>query len=107
MWENFQNLIPKAAGKYGFTRTLKAIEVCQQFRTLSKNILPEKALQNADAKSFEEGTLTVEVYDSGWAQQIQMNKHRIIEAINQKYGHDLIKNLKIKMVERPQPLSEI
>ncbi|MCC7196829.1 DUF721 domain-containing protein [Candidatus Peregrinibacteria bacterium] len=106
MWENLTSLIPDAAKKYNFTRTLKAIEICQQFRSLSKNILPPNFEKHADARSFEEGTLTIEVYNSGWSQQVQMNKHKIQEAMNQKFGQEIIKNIRIKMAEKPQEQSE-
>ncbi len=104
-WDAIQKLIPKVAGKYSFQRTLKSIEVCQEYRTLAPKILKPEALKNTFPKSYEKNTLTIGVLNSVWAQQIQMNQHRIQKGINDKYGPAAVANIRIEMAQS-LPLTE-
>ena len=97
MWDSLQNLIPKIAGKYKIARALKAIEICREYRRIAPRLLPEESLLHTDAKSYENRTLTLTAVNPAWAEQIQRNKHRITEAINQKYGEEIVKNIKIRL----------
>lgn len=122
MWTPLQKLIPQTAGKYSFATSLKAIEVCQAYRAVAPTILPKDILQNASPKSYQNGTLTIAVHDSLWAQQIQMKKHTLIQLINnkfqqtaenqQKMSHKLtpqpkmVQNIRIVMVEKAEDLDD-
>ena len=99
MWDSIQNLVPKVAGKYSFTRTLKAIEVCQEYRSLAPRLLKTDALNHTFAKSYEKNVLTIGVLNSVWAQKVQMNRHLIQDEINKKYGPRVIANIRIEMAE--------
>ncbi len=101
MFDAFQKFIPKAAAEYNFTRQLQAVKVCQEFRSLSKTMLPEEAAAQAFPKSYDGKTLTVGVLNSAWAQQIAMQKHQILEAINKKFGPKTLRNIKIEMTDKP------
>ncbi len=100
MWNNFQELLPKAAGKYNFAKTLKAIEVCQEYRNIAKEYLPEKARESTFPKSYKDQTLTIGALSSAHAQQLQMNKHRIHQSLKKKFGDKAIKNIKIEITEK-------
>ena len=98
-WNNIQSILPKAAGKYNFAKTLKAIEVCQEYRKLAAKTLPMAALENTYPKTFKDQTLTIGVVSSQWAEKVQMNKHRIHQSLQKKFGERAIKNIRIVMVE--------
>ena len=100
MYQPFQKFLPKAAAEYNFTKQLAAVKVCQEFRSLSKKLLPPQAETQTFPKSYEAGVLTVGVLNSSWGQQIAMQKHLILEAINQKYGPKTLQNIKIEMTDK-------
>ena len=100
MWKSIQDIIPKAAGKYNFATTLKAIEVCQEYRNLAKQHLPEDALQNTFPKSYKDQVLTIGVLSSVWAQQVQMNKHRIHQSLKKRFGEKAVQNIRIEIAEK-------
>ena len=99
MFDPFQNQILQAAGKYGFTQQFKAIQICQEYRNLAPTLLPKGALEQTRPKSYTKQTLVIGVQNSMWAEQLMMQKHRILEAINHKFGPGTVKNIRIEMVE--------
>ncbi len=99
MFSPFQKHLVKAAGKYNFARTLRAIQVCQEYRSLAPKFLPPDALENTFPKSYENRTLTVGVYNSAWSQQVQMQKHHLLEALNQKFGTNAVAKIHIALSE--------
>jgi predicted nucleic acid-binding Zn ribbon protein len=106
MWQNIQDLIPKAAGKYNFAKALKAIEICQQYRKLAEKHLPDEALKNTFPKSYKNQILIIGVLSSAWAEKVQINKHRIHKSLKKKFGDNTVKKIKIELCERlPENLS--
>lgn len=99
MFDSFQKFIPKAAAEYNFTKQLQAVQICQEFRSLSKKMLPEQAQTQTFPKSYDGKTLTIGVLNSAWAEVIAMQKHEFLEAINKKYGTKTLQNIKIEMCE--------
>jgi len=100
MWNNLIDILPKAAGKYNFAETLKAIEVCQEYRNISKELMSEEAIKGTFPKSYKDQTLTIGALSSAHAQQVQMNKSRIHKSLTKKFGENSIKNIKIEITER-------
>ncbi len=100
MFHEFQKFLPKAAAEYNFTKGLEAVKVCQEFRSLSKTLLSPEAQEQIFPKSYDGKTLTVGVLNSAASQQIAMQKHQILEAINKKYGSKTLQNIKIEMTDK-------
>jgi len=105
----FQNLLPRAAANYGIAKELKAIQVCREFEKmlpelfkdfLDKQKSPEasEAVSSLRAKFYKKNILYIAVPSSVWASEIMMRKHRILEAMSQKFrgrfGRPLVKDLK-------------
>lgn len=108
MFQAFQKYLPKAAAEYNFTKQLQAVQICQEFRSLSKTLMPAEASTQTFPKSYDGKTLTIGVLNSAWAQQIAMQKHKILEAINKKYGSQTLQNIKIEMTHRlPGSMEEL
>ncbi|MBU0668383.1 DUF721 domain-containing protein [Patescibacteria group bacterium] len=99
MWDSIQNLLPKAAGKYNFAKALKAIEICKQYKKIAGETLPPAAAESTFPKSYKDAVLTLGALNSAWAQQLQMNKHRIHRALAEKFGSRAIKKIKIEITE--------
>ena len=100
MYQPFQNYLNKAAAEYNITRQLQAAQVCHEFRSLSKTMLPAAAADSAFPISYEGKTLTVGAMNSACAQSVAMQKHQIIESINEKFGPETVKNLKVEITTR-------
>lgn len=100
MWNSLQDLIPKAAGKYNFAGTLKSIEICQEYRNIVEEMLPQEVLNNTFPKSYKDETLTIGALNSGWAEKVQMNKHRIHQSLKKKFGDHAVKNVRIEIAEK-------
>lgn len=100
MWQSIQDLIPKAAGKYDFAATLKSIEICQEYRNIAEDILPKEALSNTFPKSYKDATLIIGALNSGWAEKVQQNKHRIHQSLKKKFGDNAVKNVRIEIAEK-------
>lgn len=100
MFDSFQKYLNKAAAEYNFTRQLQAVQICQEFRSLSKTLLSAEASAQAFPKSFDGKTLTVGVLNSASAQQVAIQKHQILEAINLKFGPRALQNIRVEMVDR-------
>ena len=99
MWHSFQKILPKAAGKYSFAKTLDAIKVCQEYRSIAEQILPENALESTFPKSYKNNKLTIGVLNSSWAQVVQMNKHRIHQSLKDKFGEKKVSDIRIEIAE--------
>lgn len=99
-WKSIQDLIPKAAGKYNFAGTLKSIEVCQEYRNIAEEILPEDALKSTFPKSYKDHTLTIGALNSAWASKVQLHKHRIHQSLKKKFGEHAVKNVRIEIAEK-------
>jgi hypothetical protein len=97
MYEPFHKFIRQAAGKYNFSTTLNAIDVCNAYRKTAAEILPEHLLQDTSAKSFSEGILTIQAANSSSAQLLHMNKHRIHQALTAKFGAKKVREIKITL----------
>ncbi len=100
MWDPLQNILPQITGKYNFTLTFKAIQICQEYRKLAEELLPKEALKNTFPKSYEDNTLIIGVLNAGWAQQVQMHKHTIQQKLNEKFGPHTVKNIRIQTNEK-------
>jgi hypothetical protein len=99
MFDPFQKYIQIAANRHGISTELKAATICQIFRNLIPEIFkgkktPEKFIQPAH---FKKNTLTINVENQAWAEQIIIRKEKIIEEMNQKAGQKIIKNLRTQL----------
>ncbi len=104
MFHPFQKFLQKAAGEYSFTKQMKAIQVCQEYRNIAPGLLPEGALKETFPKSFDEARaiLTIGIYNSMWAQVVTMKRQQIMEGINQKFGTDAVKTVRVEVCEKTE-----
>ena len=95
----FQNMMTRAANRYGISKEFCAIKVCRAF----EKVLPEvfKGLNdeqqaalryNVRAKFYKKNTLFVSVKGSAWSSEIMMHKYKILEKL--KVDFPFIKDLK-------------
>ncbi len=101
MFDPLQKFLPFAAQKYGFSRQLKAIEICHEYERLARKILPVKGEKETRAKSYDKRTLTINVSNSAWAQEVQIRKHEIKSFLNEKFQANIIEKIKIELADKP------
>lgn len=95
MFSPFQSYIKQAARKYGISRELNAIKICNDFRALIPDLF-EKTPQAQDHISpakYKNGVLTINVPSPAWGQEVIMRKEKIIEEMNSRAGKKIIRNL--------------
>ena len=99
MFEPFQNFLKKAANKYGVATEIQAAKVCQDFRSLVPEIFPkiETPEKYISPAFFKNHTLTIDVENSAFAQEVIMRKPKIIEEMNRRAGKKIIKNLRTQL----------
>lgn len=95
MWQNITELLPRAAGKYNFAQTLKAVEICNTCRKLIKEHLPPEADGHVTPRSFKDGILTIGASGPSWANIAQMSAHRIHRGLADRYGEKVVKRIRI------------
>ena len=100
MFESFTNYLGKAANRYGVSKEINAIVVCQKFQALVPEIFKEKegAKEYISAAYYKDSVLVVNVENSAWAQEVIMRKPKIIKEMNNKMGREIIKNLRTKLL---------
>ncbi|MFA7685482.1 MAG: DUF721 domain-containing protein [Candidatus Gracilibacteria bacterium] len=95
MFSPFQQYVKRAAAKYGISKELNAIKVCNDFRTIVPDLFPRipQASDNITPAHYKNWTLTVNVPSPAWAQEVIMRKEKIIEEMNAKAGKKIVRNL--------------
>ena len=78
---------------------MKAAQICHHFRSLLPEIFKNtpEAADYIKAAHYKDNTLTVNVANSGWAQEVIIRKPKIIEAMNKKAGKEVIKKLQTQL----------
>ena len=85
------NLIAKTLNKAGITKQVEAAQICDTYhKVLVDTDIDEKALEKSQAIRYKYKVLTVAVIGSGWAQELQMRRHLIIEGINKEIGRPVV-----------------
>lgn len=99
MFEPFQNFMTRAAAAYGVQTEVQAAEVCQKFRSLIPELFPgkESVEEYIEAGHFKKGVFVIKVDNMAWAQEIVVRKEKIIRAMNDKIGKEMIKNLRAEL----------
>lgn len=102
MFEPFQKFIARAAVQYGVTKEMEAAKICQDFRSLMPELFKDR--DEADTyispANFKDSTLTLNVENPAWAQEVLMRKPKIIHEMNKKIGKQIIKNLKTQLRQK-------
>lgn len=58
-------------------------------------------------EKFRDGTVIVHAQGSSWAQEIQMQKHKILKALNEAAGDELFHEIRFCGPRRKSQLSEL
>ena len=99
MFTPFQQYVTRAANKYGISKELYAIKICNNFRAIVPEMFDKipQAKDNITPAHYKNGTLTVSVPSPAWAQEVIMRKEKIINEMNEKAGKKVVRNLFTKL----------
>lgn len=99
MFEPFQQLVYKAANRFGVGTEVKAAKVCQDFRSLVPILFKGKETPEEYIKPayFKNSILVINVENPGWSQEVAIRKHKIIKEMNEKAGSEIVKNLRTQL----------
>lgn len=91
-----------AASGRGIPREFFAARICSDFRQILPEVFEDKKnIESFDKyvrpASYKNGELMIEIASAGWAQEIMMRKHKIIEKINQKEGQEILRKIKTRV----------
>lgn len=78
-------------------QTLTAVDVCYKAKESLRKLLPEETHQYIAPKHYKNNTLTIAVSDPIYAQEVMMRKENIIRDINEKFGKNVIQNLRTQL----------
>lgn len=59
-------------------------------------ILPESVKKYIEVYKFSKGNLYIKSHHSLWSAELQFNKTMILNKLNEKFGSEIIKDIKIK-----------
>lgn len=97
MNNQFQKLVEIAAANYSFSKSFKAIQICQEYRNVVKAIFSPDAAEKTFPLSYQNNIFTVGVVNSAWSQKVMMNQHLIIQKLNGRFGAKTVSKIKIKL----------
>ncbi|MBU1151967.1 DUF721 domain-containing protein [Patescibacteria group bacterium] len=98
-FESFQKFVPRAINKYGISKEAHAAEICHYARLTIPELFsthpePEK---NITPARYQDGEIVFNVSSPTWGQEVIMRKPKIIDEINKKAGHEVIKKLRTQL----------
>lgn len=79
-------------------KVLMASDVCHQAKEIMRSILPENTHEYITAKQYKDKILIVGVKEPVYGQEVMMRKQRIIQAINQKFGEAVVRDLRTRLI---------
>lgn len=99
MFEPFQKFITRAANHYGIGTEVQAAKICQSFRQLIPDLFngKENPENNIAPAYFKNSILVINVENPAWSQEVIIRKHKIIDAMNERAGKEVIKNLRTQL----------
>ena len=97
MFNQFQDLLKKAAASYNFTREFRAIEIVNEAKKVLDLTLPPSVKSLCGVRSFQEGQITLMASNSSAAAVLQMHKHIILKKLQERVGEETVSKIKISL----------
>ncbi len=93
MFEKADKILSKVINQKGLGKSVLSAQICLEAEKYLAQEFP-KLKSQVTAQSFSQGILKISSKNAMINQEIQFKKHPIIKKINQKFGSDLIKDLR-------------
>ncbi|MFH1523023.1 MAG: DUF721 domain-containing protein [Patescibacteria group bacterium] len=94
MFKDVKSILPNSLKRAGISKRIKEEQVVKCFNQIKNEILPENLANKVRAMYISEGILTIASLSTLATQELYFNKDKIILAINNKLGHEVVMRLK-------------
>lgn len=89
--KSLSQLLNDVLNKYELNEIVEKNLLIEKF----KEVVGEHIAKQIEFKNFEKGILTIEVESSSWKNEIFLLREQIVEKINNAFGKQIVKHLKI------------
>ena len=97
LFQKLSRIIKKKTGEYNFQQQLSETEICGLWNGIIIDLLGKKISGKTKALYFKDNTLYISVFNPVVAQELQLQKRRIIKEINFFFKKEVIKNIIFKI----------
>ena len=94
MWTTIKKILPFNVNKLGLGEILEFNEICNNWDKILDNFFGVRFKNKSKPVSLKNKVLIVDCLNSIWASELQLKQPKIIEAVNKKFGKDIIEKIK-------------
>jgi len=87
----------QAVNRAGIDENIKAAGVCDLWDKIIFEMFDKVFIEKCKAIRFKDGVLVVAVLGSTFAQELEMAKYEIMEAINKEAGRNVVERIKFEI----------
>lgn len=87
----------QAVNRAGIDKNIKAAGVCDLWDKIIFEMFDKVFIEKCKAIRFKDGVLVVAVLGSVFAQELEMAKYEIMEAINKEIGRNIVERIKFEI----------
>ncbi len=87
----------QAVNRAGIDKNIKEAGVCDLWDKIIFEMFNKVFIEKCKAVRFKDGELTVAVLGSVFAQELEMEKYEIVEAINKEIGINLVERIRFEI----------
>jgi len=102
----FQKLVEIAASRFGMTKQLGSIRICNEARKILKNYFPSASIENFQVVAFQDGQLKISASSSTWSHRLTMKKSQLQIEINKQIGAESVHKIVIYTSSAPSIQTE-
>lgn len=94
--DSIKNSLKSFSARHKISVQVQAAMVCNFWEKYAGEFLEKKVIEKSKAISFSRGTIKIAVLGSAYANEIQMQRHNIIEKINKKFGRRVVERVRFE-----------
>ncbi|MBU3925454.1 DUF721 domain-containing protein [Patescibacteria group bacterium] len=87
----------QAVNRAGIDKNIKAAGICDLWDKIIFEMFDKVFIEKCKAIRFKDGVLVVAVLGSVFAQELEMQKYEIMEAINKEVGINIVERIKFEI----------
>lgn len=90
-------LLDQAINRAGLKGATDAAGVCDLWPKVISEKFGEEFGKKCEAIKFKDGVLSVRIFGSAFAQELELEKESVMDAINKKLGKNIVKRIKFEI----------
>lgn len=92
-----KSFLNQAVNRAGIDENIKAAGICDLWDKIIFEMFDKVFIEKCKAIRFKDGVLVVAVLGSVFAQELELEKYEIMEAINKEIGKNLVERIKFEI----------